>query len=280
MRSYEIFIFIFMFLITTMTIIFVGKNCPPGDNVQVSAFNVEYSTAVLNMPEYSTNCNLTIDLLSDACIFKSTQALQKMAKLVKWLDKQPVVHRYSLKIRMFGNDRILEYNRKKPCIFYAVGTIHDTFESQLADAFDCRLYVIDYTKPSPIIGNSMSPVDLRLKKQHIKVNILKIDCLECEFSIVPDMVRADVSFLDHVDQLILTVHIGTRILTSTKQLNSLGLLYHMLFESGFELMHSQMIDCSHGDLTDVCPTQLLTIDYPCQILCQKYLFARLPHSHR
>ena len=180
-------------------------------------------------------------------------------------------------------------------MFYSYGISDDwTFDSQMAKDWGCKGFLLDptinhpsvlqpgnltfYYRGAPLLGvagnNDVSPVDLRHELGHTRVDVVKMDCEGCEYALVQNMRVSDPSFLGRVDQLILEVHISRKWISSPTHLRNLGLLYHLLFQEGFNLLHADLTHCAPDDEATGCPQELIKIGYPCYAHCHNYLFAR------
>ncbi|KAJ3056200.1 Methyltransferase-like protein 24 [Rhizophlyctis rosea] len=201
--------------------------------------------------------------------------------------------------------------KSKPCTFYSFGIDNDySFDTALDESWQCNGILLDPTvnhssTPGPrlnffrIGATLLSSSDLggsgstmrgtvasewlttsvpSLKKflGHRKIDILKMDCEGCEYSLARDIAREDPTFFKNVDQFAVEVHISKNWIKTSTHVHYLGLLYHMLQHYGFRLMHSEITPCHPSDEALGCPRELLDAGYKCgpYMMCHNYLFSK------
>merc|ERR1719410_2342608 len=76
------------------------------------------------------------------------------------------------------------------------------------------------------------------------LNVLKMDCEGCEFSLARDIIKDDITFLQHVDQLAIEVHLAREWLNTTETLYYYGALLKMLHDNGFRLHDVRAASCA------------------------------------
>lgn len=185
------------------------------------------------------------------------------------------------------------------CTFYSFGISRDySFDVQLAEDYACQGFAADptVTHPSKLhesvtfhqIGAKMLTGDkstgwfstsmpsLMKWRNDERVDILKMDCEGCEYSLAKDIAFEDPSFFDKVGQFAVEVHLSKVWLNSTEHLYSLGKLFQYLEDAGFRLAHSTVEGCATYDEAPGCMETLAEVGIPCGNgkSCHNYLFAR------
>eukprot|EP00977_Amphora_coffeiformis_P016741 scaffold5278_cov128-Amphora_coffeaeformis.AAC.7 len=114
-----------------------------------------------------------------------------------------------------------------------------------------------------------------------RINILKMDCVGCEYSLARDIIVEDPDFLYRVDQLSLEVHVSKEWLNNNESLYYFALIFKMLQDAGLKLQTSLIASCSKYHEAAGCMDELKSISYPCGIKrsCHDYLFARTWRQH-
>lgn len=129
----------------------------------------------------------------------------------------------------------------------------------------------------PVVWQSISVPRLMKAFRHEYVDILKMDCEGCEFSVARDVAIDDPRFFKNVGQFTLEVHISRSWMKSSEYTHFLGLLFHMLIREGFYLSWFKIQGCGKEDEDAGCPPSLVKTGFPCDPgqMCQNYLFAKL-----
>ncbi|KAI9098353.1 hypothetical protein DFS34DRAFT_110660 [Phlyctochytrium arcticum] len=202
--------------------------------------------------------------------------------------------------------------RDAGCVFYSFGIDNDySFDEQLSKDWNCRGYMLDptVTHPSRIgtnlyffsvgaslldaadaggAGSSMrgttadgwqitSLPSLKSWLGTPHIDVLKMDCEGCEYSLARDVAALDPYFFANVDQLAIEIHISKAWIKSPAHAHYLGLLYHMLQYHGLHMVASDITPCAANDEAPGCPAELEAVNYPCgpTRMCHNYLFSKL-----
>ncbi|KAJ3045034.1 Methyltransferase-like protein 24 [Rhizophlyctis rosea] len=198
------------------------------------------------------------------------------------------------------------------CIFYSFGIDNDySFDTALDEQWNCTGILLDPTvnhpaSPGPRLnflkfgatllndgdlggaGTSLrgtkandwlltSIPNLKKFLKHDHVNILKVDCEGCEYSIARDVSNEDPDFFSSVDQLAIEVHVSKNWIQTSEHVHYLGLLYHMLYSNNLRLMNAKIGQCRRSDEDKGCPEEFAELGYLCERgrMCQNLLFARV-----
>ena len=187
----------------------------------------------------------------------------------------------------------------RDCNFYSFGISRDySFDVALADDFSCRGFAADptVTHPSKLhervtfhqVGAKMlsdsnpgnwfttSIPSLMRWRRDDRVDVLKMDCEGCEYSLAKDVVLEDPDFFHKVGQFAVEIHVSKVWLDSTEHLYSLGKLLKVMEEAGLRLSHASVEGCAPADEEPGCMQELLDTGIPCGMgkSCHNYLFAR------
>ena len=111
-----------------------------------------------------------------------------------------------------------------------------------------------------------------LKYDHL--DVLKMDCEGCEYSLARDIALEDPAFFNKIDQFALETHTSKIWVKSARHAHYLGLLFAMLDASGLKLRLYEQGNCGHADESVGCDDSFLKAGYECKYLCSNYLFAR------
>jgi hypothetical protein len=250
-----------------------------------------------NSPIHGSLCDIR-DHMSPTCKVASEEGLRK---LVQVYNRTSHTDRNTVQMgKGWGAHYLLNQKPNEPCVFFSYGISHDwTFDSQLAMDWNCEGLLFDPTinhppvmqpgnlkfarKGAPILGGNsfevISPVKLRKELKYERVHVLKMDCEGCEYALIKDVAQEDLNFFDRIDQFSVEIHLSTKWIRSNEHINNLGLLYHVLFSAGFELIHKDITHCAPEDEATGCPDVLKSMGYPCHAHCHNYLFARPNGRH-
>lgn len=235
---------------------------------------------------------------SAACTNASRQALHHMAgALYSYSDPK--------NLQYFGSRGgvhvLLQRTARGPCVFYSFGIDFDhSFDDDLVRRWGCKGFLFDpsIVMPSVLKTGSMLFFSLGLRMleetrtqrglhdwvyvslpgiarlfRHRHLDVVKIDCEGCEYSVARDVAAEDPGFFQRVDQLAIEVHVGRKWMKTPRHAHYLGLLYHMLSEAGLHFVHAYIQHCILADEKQGCPIDDF---YPCERQCHNYLFARMP----
>jgi hypothetical protein len=110
------------------------------------------------------------------------------------------------------------------------------------------------------------------------INVLKMDCEGCEYSLARDIVLeegASSDFFHHVDQFSFEVHLTKLWMPDTESLYYLGLLFKLMDDAGLKSYQATLGSCSGRHERYGCLPQLKEIGYPsCPNSCHDYLFVK------
>lgn len=111
-----------------------------------------------------------------------------------------------------------------------------------------------------------------------KINVLKMDCEGCEYSLARDIVLEEgisSDFFHRVDQFSLEVHMSKVWVDDKETFYYLGLLYKLMDEAGLKLRQFSIDHCSPTDESVGCMPEFMAVGYPaCPAVCHNYLFAK------
>lgn len=191
------------------------------------------------------------------------------------------------------------------CVFYSVGIQNDySFDKDLVDRYGCKGFALDPSIVHPSIltpnvifmsiGASLltrhqhgaddwqvtSMPSLRRFLQHDYVDVLKMDCEGCEYSLARDILLEDPAFFSHVGQVILEIHVFLDIAKTHEHAANLGRLFILLERSGLVLIDARIAGCSREDEAKGCGPDILESGYICEAnaMCHNLLFGRLNGS--
>ena len=184
------------------------------------------------------------------------------------------------------------------CTFYSFGISSDySFDLSLADNYSCNGFAADptVTHPSKLhplvtfhqIGAkllrknnnewlSTSMPSLMKWKQDKWVDVLKMDCEGCEYSLARDVFVEDPSFFHKIGQLAIEIHVSRVWLNTTEHLYALGKLLKQLQDAGLYLADAVVGGCAPSDEAAGCMDVLHEVGIPCGKgkSCHNYLFSR------
>jgi len=200
----------------------------------------------------------------------------------------------------WGAHRLCNKRPKKPCLFYSFGISNDyNFDVDLANTWQCQGVAFD---PSVVHQSQLHPKvtfhmigaktlsdeddnhwplvasvpALRNCFKH-KVNILKMDCEGCEFSLARDVENEMPDFFSNVDQVAIEIHVSKFWIKTWAHVINLAKLLALLEKNNLQLADADLTSCAPHHEDFGCPSVLLESGYPCskQRMCQNLLFARV-----
>lgn len=185
------------------------------------------------------------------------------------------------------------------CTFYSFGISSDySFDVDLAGNYSCEGFAADptVTHPSKLhpsvtfhqIGAKMlhedgpqswkstSMPNLMRWRGDEWVDVLKMDCEGCEYSLAKDVSLEDPLFFHKIGQFAIEIHVSKRWLNSTEHMYSFGKLLQQLDEAGLHLADAAIGGCASYDEAPGCMDILHEVGIPCGsgVSCHNYLFAR------
>jgi hypothetical protein len=190
---------------------------------------------------------------------------------------------------------------KQPCLFYSFGISNDcTFDRELADTWKCQGLSFD---PSVVHRSQLHPTVTfhmiaartlsdeddshwplvasipALKKcfKHERINVLKMDCEGCEFSLARDVENEMPDFFSFVDQVAVEIHVSKFWMKTWTHVMNLAKLFALLNSNNLQLADVDMGPCAGFYQSYGCSSALLEAGYPCatNMTCQNLLFARI-----
>ena len=263
----------------------------------------------------SNKCEWAIDALSPMCRNSSKEAIEIVAQQLRRGTKVP--RKLAQMGESWGNHPLVDKrNFDTKCIFYSYGIARDlSFDKDLEKTWQCKGFLFDpsvvypakltdsnmlfFSLGAPLLpGESQtdcfSDPNRRLCKNlgewitvsppqvmnffgHKHLDVLKMDCEGCEYALARDVANIDPEFFAKVDQFAVEIHVSKFWIKGDLHLHYLGLLYHMLFTSGFVLVYDRIEGCALKHEKFGCPAELEAIGYPCGIgkSCHNYLFAKM-----
>ena len=116
---------------------------------------------------------------------------------------------------------------------------------------------------------------LRQFFRHTYIDVLKMDCEGCEYSLARDVLAEDPLFFHRVGQFEFEAHVNTDFMTTERHAIWYGELFHLLEQAGMKLIKFCVAACSGNQ---ECPQLLLDAGYPCSKdhvhKCHMFTFAR------
>jgi hypothetical protein len=294
------------------------QDLPTIVDVSASPYAIAASAAApsrLPSARSSLECNWAEDDASPPCKESSNAALRRVAVLAPTLARlvpsAGTQNSNASALALFGKgwgghhlvahrDSGKPQGVTTPCVFYSYGISTDySFDTQIARDWACDGFLFDptvvypakmeaglrfFNVGAPLLSGSLapgpaiSPPLMMAALEHAWLNVLKMDCEGCEYAVARDVARFRPDFFSKVGQFALEVHVARKWLNDTLHLHYLGLLYHMLFAQGFELVHSTISGCMPANEKTGCMSELDDIGMPCGIgrSCHNLLFARPP----
>lgn len=188
---------------------------------------------------------------------------------------------------------------KQGCIFYSFGISSDySFDSQLAEIFGCSGFAADPTvshnsslhplvtfhqigakmlhEPARKKWFSTSMPSLMKWRRDKYVDILKMDCEGCEYSLARDVLSEDPTFFHKIGQFAFEIHVSKVWIATVEEIYALGKLFELLYDAGLHLAHASVGGCASYDEAPGCLKELIEIGMPCGQgkSCHNYLFGR------
>lgn len=208
----------------------------------------------------------------------------------------------------YGAHAICNYppskRNKKFCLFYSFGIGKNyQFDLDLANEWNCQGVAFDpnvqyEAKIHPnitfhmIAARTLSEENDRrwplvstvpkIQKSfsHITIDVLKMDCEGCEYSLARDIEEENPNFFDNIDQFATEIHVAKYWINSEMHLLNMGKLFLLLEQAGLRLMHASMSGLGYESKNLQCPQEILDIKYPCDRNTQLHnlLFARMKNK--
>ena len=188
---------------------------------------------------------------------------------------------------------------KQGCTFYSFGISTDySFDSQLGEEFGCTGFAADPTvshnsslhpkvtfhqigakilhEPEHPNWFSTSMPALMKWRRDEYVDILKMDCEGCEYSLAKDVLLEDPTFFHKIGQFAVEIHVSKVWIPTTEELYALGKLFELLYDAGLYLAHASVEGCASYDEAPGCLDELNQVGIPCGQgkSCHNYLFGR------
>ena len=304
----QISFFVFLFRPQTFNFKFLyQQGCEQSnDNIIIISNNTPHDAAMLlHMNQTQpTSCSLLLDAESVVCWENAHRGYRWLLESFQTTISDVVNNTRIMQMGSgWGKHFVSKTNNlQQPCVFYSFGIAHDySFDKNLAETTGCQGFLFDPSVQhnSVLPPNNLffglgatvlqdmkdestkkwvdiSPVQFLDMMGHAKLHVLKMDCEGCEYALARDIQKYDPLFLNKVEQLAIEVHVSRIWLKSNFHFIALGLLYDMLREEGFTLLHKSLEGCSDEHEAVGCHDTLLSIDYPCgdRQKCQNFLFAR------
>eukprot|EP00775_Hariotina_reticulata_P000977 gene977-1305_t len=154
-----------------------------------------------------------------------------------------------------------------PCYFYSFGISVDySFDQDVANRTGCYGFAADPTvahkallpeTKDRVIFNYLaaksyhdndnkrwkfytSVPGLRRWQNHSRVEVLKMDCEGCEYSLARDILQEDPTFFDHIGQFAVEVHYSKLWMKGKEELYGMASLLQLLRASGMQLIESRV----------------------------------------
>lgn len=185
----------------------------------------------------------------------------------------------------------------QPCNFYSFGISTDySFDTDLATRWNCTGFAADPTIVHPSLLHSqvtfhsvaakmLTPSQFTvtssmpaLKKWlgHDFIDVLKMDCEGCEYSLAKDVWFEEPDFFNHVGQFAVEMHTSRAWLKTQEAVYSLGRLFYMLDKAGLVLQDAEITGCARIKEEEGCMEEVIESGFPCGVTksCHNYLFAR------
>lgn len=258
-------------------------------------------------------CNWGVDPMSSLCIEASRTSLIHMGSLDRTeFYKKCAVNKFGGRDAHWLCNRNMIEVVSKDCVFYSYGVSTDySFDVQLAHRWNCSGILLDpsINHPSQLapglkffpIGAPMlnlkeqggagslsgiagsqwltaSPVQLKRLFMHHMLAVLKMDCEGCEYAIVRDLfIFQEPRFFQSVEQFAFEAHVSKAWASTDEHVHYLGLLFHVLFREGFELVRWKVGGCYRPHEMLGCIETLANTSFPCgrRKMCHEYTFSRV-----
>lgn len=148
---------------------------------------------------------------------------------------------------------------------------------------DKNVYFHKYGAPNPpdrVVDGWVSVAPPQVARMLVpsgaRINVLKMDCDNCEYMIYPSVVAEDPEFFKRVDQFSLEAGITNNFMRSHDDFMNYARLLALLERDGLELVTASLNWCGPRNEATGCPEWLAAYDYPCEKMhmCHNFLFAR------
>jgi hypothetical protein len=233
--------------------------------------------------------------------FEVLKLLERTGSKIKQFSNKTI---WLCKTKIFGQGwgahALCNVPPKRPCLFYSFGISNDySFDVDLANTWQCQGLAFD---PSVVHKSQLHPnvtfhmigaktlseeddnqwplvttvTALKRIFKH-KINILKMDCEGCEYSLARDVENEMPDFFSTIDQVTLEIHVSKFWIKTWTHVMNLAKLFALLENNNLQLADVELTPCSGFHENFGCPEVLMEVGYPCakSIMCQNLLFARI-----
>ena len=298
-----------IFVLICLTFVFVH-----GGRINLR-FKVLTSNSITSIKSFSPSA--ANDFLKKWTMDQSLEAIKRLGEEIYRHEKMYNRSVYPCPIHMvglkdgdtYGAHALCDYRsvirQKGSCLFYSFGIASNYhFDTELASEWGCQGVAFDpnavhMSKLHPkitfhtIAGRMLSDAGSRhwlltstvpkLQKcfGHTRIDILKMDCEGCEYSLARDIEEENLQFFENVNQFAVEVHVSKRWMETSEYVLYYGKLLYFLEQANLRLMYASIGSCAPYDEALGCPQELLDVNYPCGSgkMCHNLLFAKWPPNN-